>query len=87
MCRARRAYTPVTRRRSDKIVSVRNQATKFTSAEEGEALALQLLLTEPMNTFLTFWEEALATLEEGKPVTINITREMLEGWTVSSSNT
>jgi hypothetical protein len=71
----------------DKIVSDRNQAAKFTSAQEGEAMALQSLMTEPMSSFLAFWEEVLASFEEGETVKITITQEMLDGWSISAQTT
>jgi hypothetical protein len=70
------------RRALERIVSLSNRAAQFTSAEECEADALQALLTKPMVSFVAYWNDARATVEEGEPVTVNITREMLNGWLV-----
>ncbi len=65
-----------------KVAMIRNRAARFTSSQYGEAWSLQALLTEPMTSFIDFWEEALACLEEGEAIEIVITREMLDGWSV-----
>jgi hypothetical protein len=71
----------------DKIAFVRNQAARFTSADEDEAQALRIMLTEPMSSFLAFWDETLTSVEEGEAVTINVTREMFDGWSISATPT
>jgi hypothetical protein len=70
------------RRAMDKVIGVSNQAADFTSPEESEAAALQVLLTEAMAPFLAYWQQTLASIEEGETIRITITREMLDGWDI-----
>ncbi|MFX6242298.1 hypothetical protein ABTF67_19735, partial [Acinetobacter baumannii] len=75
-----RGYNRI-RKALDKVLSVRNQAATYTSADDSEAQALQSLLTEPMTSFLAFWAETLERFEEeGQAVTVHVTREMFDGW-------
>ncbi|SDK00566.1 hypothetical protein SAMN05216338_107923 [Bradyrhizobium sp. Rc2d] len=70
------------RRALEKLASISDRAAEFTSSDECEAEALQMLLTKPMISFVEYWDATLAVVEEGEPVTINLTQEMLEGWSV-----
>lgn len=60
------------------VATLHDQASRFSSDQDGEAEALQNLLTEPMGGFLAFWEATLPTLVNGGPVCITH-----EGWWVS----
>ena len=82
-----RGYNRI-RKALDKVLSVRNQAATYTSADDSEAQALQSLLTEPMTSFLAFWAETLERFEEeGQAVTVHVTREMFDGWSVGETAT
>lgn len=63
-----------------KIAAIGDRAAKFTSPDEYEVGALQLILTLPINSFVDYWDGALTTVEGGEPITINITKEMLDEW-------
>lgn len=74
------------RRALGKMVSISDRAAQLAAVDEYEAEGLHLLLTEPMISFVEYWDDTLATVEGGEPVTINITQEMLEGWAVPSGS-
>lgn len=72
------------RRTLKKINSIGDRAAQFVSEDEYEAEALQLILTKPIISLVEYWDDILATVESGEPITINITREMLDAWLLPS---
>ncbi len=70
------------RKAMDKISGISNQAAEFTSPQEGEAAALQVLLTEKMVQFVAYWQQTLASVEAGEGTTVTLTREMHDGWAI-----